>query len=296
MPKVWSMLPAAAKRAICSQAAQESPAVVKGLLADIGEDIEKYFDLEKMVVEVLVNNMEMCNDIFISVSHRELAVIRNSGAWMGGFFGLVQMILWIFWHEWWVLPVLGFAVGSCTNFIALLVIFRPINPINICGYNLHGFFLKRQAEVSKCYGKLIAGKVMTAEHLNKELMCGKNKDLVLALAHKRISFAFDKSVAPLKQGPLSLAVPSTVERALENMKKKIADEIANDMYNLMRELEPYMTEAMDLENLLRTRMSALPNADFEGLLHPIFQEDEPKLVLVGGVLGALLGFLQIRMF
>ncbi len=41
-------------------------------------------------------------------------------------------------------------------------------------------------------------------------------------------------------------------------------------------------------------MEALPPEEFEGLLHPVFQEDEWKLVLMGGVLGVIIGFAQIQ--
>lgn len=40
-------------------------------------------------------------------------------------------------------------------------------------------------------------------------------------------------------------------------------------------------------------MSALPYEDFEGVLHPVFEEDEVKLIVVGSVLGALVGIFQL---
>lgn len=41
------------------------------------------------------------------------------------------------------------------------------------------------------------------------------------------------------------------------------------------------------------RMRALPSEDFQNLLRPCFQEDEIKLILIGGVLGALAGLGQL---
>lgn len=95
-----------------SDAARDSPTVVKNLLNDLRDCIDDCFDLEGMVIKVLLEDMEMCNDIFIKVSHKELAFIRNAGAWMGGIFGAAQMVLWIYFRNWWVLPLLGFIVGG----------------------------------------------------------------------------------------------------------------------------------------------------------------------------------------
>ena len=40
-------------------------------------------------------------------------------------------------------------------------------------------------------------------------------------------------------------------------------------------------------------MEALSSLEFEGVLHPVFEEDELKLILVGGALGAAVGVFQL---
>lgn len=51
-----------------------------------------------------------------------------------------------------------------------------------------------------------------------------------------------------------------------------------------------------MENTIRMKMAELPPQDFEGVLHPAFEEDEIQLILLGGVLGALAGAAQLLMF
>ena len=48
-----------------------------------------------------------------------------------------------------------------------------------------------------------------------------------------------------------------------------------------------------LGELLRERMADLPPEEFQDLLRPCFQEDEWKLILMGGVLGLLAGLAQL---
>lgn len=40
-------------------------------------------------------------------------------------------------------------------------------------------------------------------------------------------------------------------------------------------------------------MQGLSPAEFEGVLHPVFEEDEWKLILVGAALGAAVGVFQL---
>jgi uncharacterized membrane protein YheB (UPF0754 family) len=54
----------------------------------------------------------------------------------------------------------------------------------------------------------------------------------------------------------------------------------------------YFEGALGLELTLRDKMESLPPQDFEQILHPVFQEDEWKLIAVGGLLGVVIGLLQ----
>ena len=49
----------------------------------------------------------------------------------------------------WLLPVGGALVGYMTNWLALYLIFSPVNPTKFMGMTFQGLFLKRQPEVAE---------------------------------------------------------------------------------------------------------------------------------------------------
>lgn len=57
-------------------------------------------------------------------------------------------------------------------------------------------------------------------------------------------------------------------------------------------LHDYINGACRIETILNHRMKRLTPPEFERVIHPIFEEDETTLILAGGVLGALAGYLQ----
>ena len=57
-------------------------------------------------------------------------------------------------------------------------------------------------------------------------------------------------------------------------------------------VQAYFDGRIGLERTIRERMEALPHRDFEQMLHPVFQEDEWKLIVVGGGLGLAIGLFQ----
>ena len=51
--------------------------------------------------------------------------------------------------------------------------------------------------------------------------------------------------------------------------------------------------AQVVKEIMTERMKQLPSEEFQDLLRPCFQEDEIKLIIIGGILGALAGIGQI---
>ena len=87
-----------------------------------------------------------------------------------------------------------------------------------------------------------------------------------------------------------------IRRAWEAAREAACEVAVARLPEALASTEAYIGEAMHLEETLRERMGRLPPHEFEPLLHAVFQEDEWKLVLVGGVLGAALGALQSYSF
>ena len=80
------------------------------------------------------------------------------------------------------------------------------------------------------------------------------------------------------------------------MKEEIAKKIAENLPAIMPHSYQYTTDALDMENTIREKMQRLSYAEFEGVLHPAFEEDEILLIFVGGVLGAIAGAVQLAVF
>ena len=76
-------------------------------------------------------------------------------------------------------------------------------------------------------------------------------------------------------------------------KSDAARRLLRELPGCLQATYAYTEEAMDIERTLSTRMSALPHSRFERLLHPAFEEDEWKLIGVGGLLGLFVGVFQL---
>lgn len=297
-PIIWARMPQTVRDELVRKAKDDAPATIKLLMTDVKQNIDQVFDLASMIVAALVRDPGLLNHMFIECGFDELAFIRDFGGYMGFGFGIFQMGLWMLYSAGWMLPTFGFVVGMVSNWIALKMIFEPVEPYRVCGLGcleIQGRFLKRQREVSSVYARLVASKMLAARNIIPAILEGTRSETFMKLVRQHVTGAcdrYERSSNPVTDGVLSaMSVAKGFER-VEACKTMATDSVVDSMAETSKHLEKYLDHAMDLETVLREKMSEMRPSDFERLLHPVFEEDEWKLVLMGGVLGIFIGLMQ----
>ena len=295
-PGVWDGLPRDVRQEIVLKALDDAPMFMSSLIEEIREDVEKVLDLEEMVVKNLLENKQMLNEIFMECGAKELKFIEYSGLVIGFLFGIGQAALWYFQRGDWILPVCGGAVGYITNWVALKMIFRPVEPIPVCGlFEIQGLFLKRQQEVSRIYARKNCSEVLTPAKMWSSILTGPKKGNFEEMLKRNTCEFVDQLAGNLKplmenfMGGGGAASPGT----WAELKNGIATDIVKVLPLHIELSYAYTEKALDMETEIRTKMQGLSPAAFEGVLHPVFEEDELKLILVGMVLGLAVGVLQL---
>ena len=288
-PEIWSRVPESIKKLAYSRISKDLPEIVTEMMTDIKENIDEMFDIKDMVIKRLTKDKGLLNDMFLQVGDEEFKFIERSGFTFGFLFGIVQMIVWYFYPKFWILPLFGLLVGYATNWLALKLIFNPIEPISFLGVTYQGLFIKRQNEVSKEYAYMLAHDIFTFDRIFASIITGPTKDRFVNLIANHANHAIDEA-AGLSKPVITLVAG---KRSYEKIKNIAIDKTLKELPNSVKPVFPYAEKAMDLENIFRTRMQKLPPRDFVDFLRPVFQEDELKLILVGAVLGMGAGIGQL---
>jgi uncharacterized membrane protein YheB (UPF0754 family) len=251
--------------------------------------VDSVFDLKGMVVTSLVKDKRLLNRIFQESGAQEFTFIARSGLVFGGAIGVVQMVAWILFKFPLIMPVFGLFTGWFTDWLALRMIFFPIEPKKYFGVEWQGLFLKRREEVAEAYGALIAKEIITPHNVIEALLRGPLSDRVLALIQRQLDEEFGRRVSVAKP----LLVFAVGSRKYQDMKLAIAEQIMKRLPETMRYIEDYATDAMDIRNVLVTKMKQLSPHEFERLLRPAFEQDEWILIATGAVLGFCVGEAQV---
>jgi len=292
MPNVWNQLPKEVKDEVVVVMNIESDSFLVTFMEEVKEHIEDILDIKQMTVAACIREKRLVNKIFQECGEKEFKFIRQSGFYFGFLFGLIQMGVFFGYDASWILPLFGFLVGWATNWLALKVIFRPLYPHKFGPITIQGLFIKRQKEVSETFARVNCVEILHTKAIWDTILTGPLSPNFFAMLRAHSIVFTEKLVGGLK--PLAILPMGSEQWA--DMKEEIAHQIASKLPEIMPHSYKYTTEALDMENTIRERMQLLGYEDFEGVLHPAFEEDEILLILVGGILGLVAGAFQVLIF
>lgn len=287
--QLWESLPDQVQRLVIQRVQAEAPRMIEAVLALIRSDVDSVFDLKGMVVTSLVKDKRLLNRIFQEAGDQEFTFIARSGLVFGGLIGVIQMIAWVLVKFPPIMPLFGLFTGWFTDWLALRMIFYPIEPRKYFGITWQGLFLKRRAEVAEAYGALIAKEIITPHNVIEAVLRGPLSDRVLALIQRQLDIELGRA-GTLAKPLLVFAIGS---RHYQDMKLAISERIMARLPETMSYLDGYATDAMDIRNVLVSKMKELSPQEFEQLLRPAFQQDEWILIATGAVLGFAVGEAQV---
>jgi uncharacterized membrane protein YheB (UPF0754 family) len=290
MPTLWESLPKEVKTDVVIMTDQESNHFMEDFMRDMQEHVNDVIDIKHMTVQACVQNKQLVVKIFKECGDKEFTFIRRSGFYFGFLLGILQMALWFVYNAAWTLPAAGFVVGFITNYLALKVIFSPLEPKSLCGiWVLHGIFLKRQKEVAETFARVVCVEILHIRAIWDAVFGGPLSANFNAMLRAHSLVFIEKLIAEIK--PMAIAAMGAAN--FGKMKEAMAQKVIEYLPSIIDQSYEYSQTAMDMETEIREKMAMLPSKEFERVLHPAFEEDELTLIVLGGVLGALVGILQI---
>lgn len=283
---LWENLPIMVRNRVYARARRQLPEILDNIVDDMAENIEQLIDLKAMVVRLMQKDKTLVVRVFQQVGHAELQFVVNSGAGFGFLFGLVQVLVFALYPSNALLPVFGFAVGYVTNWLALNVIFRPVEPRRLGPFCWHGLFMRRKAAVADTFAEFCTRDIINLRNLMTEVMTG-------AQAH-RSKAIIKRHLRPLlESGVVRTAIQFSMgAEGYANLKSRVADKALVMSLESVNDMHFSRERSGVIQRLLSQRMAAMSNTEFQQLLRPAFKEDEWILIMLGAALGAVAGLVQ----
>jgi uncharacterized membrane protein YheB (UPF0754 family) len=291
-PGAWQNVPRRVRDAVHARVQQQLPEIVRTVTDEIGDHIDQLLDIKLMVIRRIEETPEMANRIYLEVGRKELRFIINFGFFFGAMLGVPLVFLIGAFPHWYVLPIGGVIIGYVTNWMALWMIFEPVEPRKIGPIKLHGLFIRRQPEVSEVYGEIIAEDIVTLGNIGEELLHGPRSDRTRQMIEDSMRPAVDRAA-----GPARVAVKVALGASqYETIRESVATEAVDYTMTPLKDPEFNRRQSAAMRTLIADRMRELPHPDFSELLRSGMREDEWLLLLHGAVLGFVAGSIHLLIF
>ena len=291
-PQLWHDLPPELRERVHERVQAELPEIVREMTDDIGNNIGQLMDIKLMVIRRIEERPELANRIFQDVGRKELRFIINFGFFFGAALGFPMVFISEAFPYWWVLPLGGVVIGYVTNWVALWMIFEPVEERRIGPLKLHGLFLRRQREVADVYAGIIADEIVTLSNMGDELLNGPQSDRTRWMITERLRPAIDRSLGRAR--PAVRVAMGT--RRYDTIRESLAQEAVEYTMTPLTDPEFNAEQSSSVRKLIAARMRELPSSDFQELLRSAMREDEWLLLLHGAVLGFAAGLLHLAIF
>jgi uncharacterized membrane protein YheB (UPF0754 family) len=188
---------------------------------------------------------------------------------------------------WITLPAIGALIGWVTNWLAVKMIFRPIRERRFLGIRVQGLVGRRQQELARAIGRVVGNHLV--EH----------KDVLKAL--NKLDFGgilgavLDKGLGPKIQElrGLPLIGGFLTEERVRDLRTSIVDGIMKHRETVLDEVEKGLAKGLDVPQLVERKVAAFAIEKLEAMILEVADRELRAIVVLGGVLGLLIGFLQV---
>jgi uncharacterized membrane protein YheB (UPF0754 family) len=188
-----------------------------------------------------------------------------------------------------IIPIIAGFIGWITNLIAIRMLFHPKQPVNILGYKLQGVFPKRQDAFAQKLGKLVSDELLSFADIEQKIANPDNVQKVLPLVETHID-DFLRVRLKEKMPVISMFIG---DKTIQELKAVFMGELEALFPQLLSGYINSMKNELDLEKIVYEKVKNFSSDKLESILYQILSKEFRYIEIIGGVLGFLIGVIQV---
>lgn len=180
----------------------------------------------------------------------------------------------------------GAGIGYATNVIAIVMLFRPYQPIKfpLVKWQLHGLIPKRREEIAKSIGETVKNELISMEEINSQLLTDENKRKLVDAIKAKV-----KTVVAEKTESIPFGLGSVVSNMVDDI---VEVELTIFIYDQSEEMINDMTKDIDIGLMVEDKINQFELKKIEDIILKVASRELRHIELLGGILGAFIGLIQ----
>jgi len=188
-----------------------------------------------------------------------------------------------------LIPIISAFIGWFTNWVAIKMLFHPKKPIFVLGLRIQGIFPKNQQQFAEKLGKVVGSELLSFSELEEKITKQENIDKLIPLVDSHIeNFLKNK----LKETMPMIAMFIS-DKTIDQLKTVFITELQSLFPNLMQQYMQQLKTDLDFEKIVTEKVSNFSSDKLEQILLQIMSKEFRFVEILGGVLGFIIGVLQV---
>ena len=187
-----------------------------------------------------------------------------------------------------IMVIISAAIGWITNWVAIKMLFRPHNEINLGLFKIQGLIPKRRAEIGIGIADVIQNELISIKdviaNIDKEEFSKRLNDLIDDVLEKNLKTKV-KEKFPVMQmffsDKMAKDVSNTIKGIVMENQEKIFEIFSN-----------YAEENINFSTIITDKISNFSLDKLEEIINGLAKKELKHIEVIGAILGAFIGLVQ----
>ncbi len=187
-----------------------------------------------------------------------------------------------------IMIIISAAIGWITNWVAIKMLFRPHNEINLGLFKIQGLIPKRRAEIGTGIANIIQNELISV----KDVISNIDREEFSKRLNKLIDEVLDKNLKKKVKEKFPLLQMFFTDKVAKDVGNTIKDIVMENQEKIFEIFSNYAEENIDFEVIISDKISNFSLDKLEEIITLLAKKELKHIEVIGAILGAFIGFVQ----
>ena len=188
-----------------------------------------------------------------------------------------------------LIPIISAFIGWFTNWIAIKMLFHPKEPKKILGITFHGIFPKRQEQFAEKLGKLVSEELLSFKEIEEKITSPENVNKLMPFVESKV----DEFLRVKLSDAFPVISMFIGENTIQQLKGIFMEELKIIFPQVINNHMKHLESQLDLEDIVSKKVAGFSSDKLESILNQIMSKEFRFVEIIGGVLGFIIGIIQV---
>ena len=187
-----------------------------------------------------------------------------------------------------IMVIISAAIGWITNWVAIKMLFRPHNEINLGLFKIQGLIPKRRAEIGTGIADVIQNELISV----KDVISNIDRVEFSKRLNDLIDDVLDKNLKKKVKEKFPLLQMFFSDKVAKDVGNTIKDIVMENQEKIFEIFSNYAEENIDFEVIISDKISNFSLDKLEEIITLLAKKELKHIEVIGAVLGVLIGAIQ----